>query len=439
MEACKRRGIRGKFGKRKKMPLRVHVKGKGKAPLPPSNWTLKTTDVKSTAVDNCKEARTFCSSPINVSLSNDMKRKKALAPQPPYTNISTISNEMNNLSAVSHRTHDKSPTIATNLNILDMNGIQLNAVKDLSLTAFDVNANQIVPNHFDAIAQANRFSEIWICSNCTLQNPFWKIVCDACERIKPYNTPNIQQANIFRLNDIDGVMDNKNLVISVKMRSNLKKSTGKSDKVLQRNSMQPDFQYHTNRIHCHGNDGNIFANKRISLYANDMTNDKHALEMEKERIRHLIRSLNNRALHAQTRPNRFGASASPKVNNNNKTVNKNHANAKQPTSTKHLQPYNMNNDYNFPTKAMVSDGNRRHGSDKIDVLIQINKKLDRPNKGDKYYACIDDLKCGVDVNPLRNRNDQHPYEPLKMFDGSNATTITVNNSYVGNNAENKMS
>lgn len=448
-------------GMAEKMPLRVHVKGKRKAPAPPANWkfdnktsgandawqNVRDTRTSSTSLLSSSSAAAAMTTPINEPCASILLNHE-MSPTMQRPN----QNEMNNLSAVSSRMQTKSPTKATtNLNIFDTNAMQTSSEKELNMTGFDVNANQIpATNHFDAVVQANRNNEVWICTNCTLQNPFWKIVCDACERIKPYNTPNVRPTNGFQTNDLSGTIERKNFVVSVQIRPKLNRPI--AAKGQQRNSMLPGFQYHVPTQLLHATDMELVANKRNSLCASDMTKDKHELEVEKERIRLLIRSLNNRALTTQTRPtnvvrlnNRFWPNAASK--SSKKAVNMCQPNVKQQqqqnqvaTSTKQLQSFNMRNDYNFPAMSVNKSNHKNKQrvtmpSEKIDVLIQINKKLDRPNKGDKYYACADDMKRAID--PMRCDRAQRQ-RPADVFDESYEPMVRINGS-LKNNDENKMS
>lgn len=430
-----------------KMPLRVHVKGKRKAPSPPAN-NRKCDNKTNGANDASPNARHTHTSSAASSTATPMN----VAFRPSCDSSTANRNEMNNLSAVSSRMHAKLPTMATNLNIFDANATPTNAEKELNLSGFDVNANQIpaAANRLDAVALPNRHNDVWICTNCTLQNPFWKIVCDACERIKPYNTPNVRPINGFRANDTAvATMERKNFVVSVQIRPKLVRPI--VAKAQQRNSMLPGLQYHV-PAQCRASDTELVASKRNSVCASDMPKDRHELEVEKERIRLLIRSLNNRALATPARSanvvranHRFWPSAAAK--GGKKATNMcQMANAKQQqqqhlaTSTNQLQSFNARNELNFavPLAGKPKHTNQPHvteSGEQIDVLIQINKKLDRPNKGDKYYACADDLKRAIDSA----RCDRaHRQRPADVFDESNGPTARPNGS-LGNNDENKMS
>lgn len=436
------------------MPIKVHVKGKRKAPLPPVNSNAFSTNY---VEEKNNQNRCLHRTSLNVSCSNIQKRKKQ-APLPPSQDNLRLATEMNNLSDATKKVHNNDAAAATrinNLNILECNGIESdvkNRIKNTNFNRFDMNNVNRVYDPFDIGIHNNRNNDIWICSNCTLQNPFWKIVCDACERIKPYNTPNISSTNIFHLNTAASNdtqhIGKQNLLNTVKLRPKAIKTNVSADRTFQRSSMQPEIQYQTRQSNAIFDKEEKIMNRRVSVCVTDVTIDRNALEMEKERIRSVIRSLNNRAL-AQKYPRKT------ELTNTNRPVlsnddNKLHLNAKQSTSRNQSQKYDMKNDYSFPSKDQIHPNTNNNNSRsnyllqtddskaKFD-LLKINKSLDRPNKTDEYYKLIGEIKNYCEQVPLASGNNALKKLDLDIYgERKKDIAMTSNNSHK-DDAENKMS
>lgn len=317
--------------------ITVHKRKKPAAPLPPCRTTSYSNSFDN--VHHRSNAGTANSKEKRTSINDD---------------------KMNNLSAISkHRVGSKSPVKAINLNIFEPNHIQNNLHGNLAKETNEVNVNLDTNGKHNSIDMAVDFQKlppspaspsssssltspssssqltnfeqrVWICHFCTLQNPFWKIICDACERIKPYNTPTVTLSNvnrpfgvstttavattaaaaaattatINRPND-SAQIDEKILMDSVVRRSKPQKpnhfggSSGSDDKILMRNSMMVDMK---NAIASPTSRAKQMPNKRNSLCLmkyGDQNITPEALELEKERIRALIRAMHNRALAQQ--------------------------------------------------------------------------------------------------------------------------------------------
>lgn len=310
--------------------ITMHKRKKPAAPMPPCR-TSSNSNGSSNSINNihrcaagmCKEKRT--------SINDDT---------------------MNNLSAISkHRVGSKSPVKAINLNIFEPNHIRNNLHGNLAKETNEVNANLDANGKHNSIDMAVDFrkrppsssssspalqltnfeQQVWICNYCTLQNPFWKIICDACERIKPYNTPTVTLSNgnrpfgvtqaastltlttppttatpTNRPND-SAQIDEKILMDSVVVRRSKPQKPnhhfgggGRSngEKIPMRNSMMVDMKNAT----ATPTPTKQMPNKRNSLCLikyGDQNITPEALEVEKERIRALIRAMHNRALAQQ--------------------------------------------------------------------------------------------------------------------------------------------
>lgn len=360
-----------------KMPVKAHVKGKRKAPPPPIALDARRSTEK-LAINLCESTfpnRKTGNTPETMTCVTIQKRKKP-APMPPTTTITTptitstprngklqhtarintekraIDDEMNNLSAITKRVNDKSPVKAINLNIFEPNHIR----NDLQCTTIketnEVNVNLDVNGKQDLFdmefrSPYQRNDQMWICNYCTLQNPFWKIICDACERIKPYNTPTLMASNANRpfvtnaIGNDSTRINEKNLIGSVMMRPKpLLKPNHDGDKILNRNSMMVDIKS--------ASSSKQMPNKRNSLCLikyGDQNITPEALEMEKERIRAVIRAMHNRALSQKypAKGDKLNELAkSNEIPTKTATINK-------PGKRNGFSKYEIEKDYNLPS------------------------------------------------------------------------------------------
>ncbi|XP_031627037.1 uncharacterized protein LOC116343233 [Contarinia nasturtii] len=374
------------------MPIKAHVKGKRKAPPPPQQTLPPPSPPPSSSsmlipLGKLEASTSNVQSSINQSenkfpnenagktpetmtcFSTTHQKRKKPAPLPPSAgNHSTLivnkknhatGIEMNNLSAISKRkVGDKTAVKAINLNIFEPNNIR-NQLQCPTKETNEVNVNMdsnrrhdIFNNELFARQQRNEY-QIWICNYCTLQNPFWKIVCDACERIKPYNTPTISNIQMsFATNvDNDSVrMNGKNLMSSVMLRPKIIKPNNDGDKILNRNSMNVDIKS--------ASSSKQLPNKRNSLCLfkyGDQNISPEALEIEKERIRAVIRAMNNRALAQKKFPEKIIEHRTDDDDDNDNNVKNDTAATKiatinKPTIRRNgLLKYDNQKDYNLPS------------------------------------------------------------------------------------------
>lgn len=308
-----------------KMPVKVHVKGKRKAPLPP---TIKPN--APVASDNAQPSP--AASPI------ENAKKKSPAPQPPppsslpslpstssssrqldaIKHLDIVSKidmniEPNNLSTVGNKQTDKKYETKTIFNIVEPKHIRNNLrtaayrMDEPILTKFTSDFVNVY-NNGDGGADAGT-TEVWNCEHCTLENPFWKIVCAACDRIRPYGLPTRTVPNnrnsIFSACTKDAMPSTSNANdAEVKLRRKASINSNNFDTISsKRSSMDGDI--HPYAIgpapielmqKIDNNDVNL-AKKRTSMIVmkdNDYT--MNTLEMEKQRLRAVIRSMNNRAM-----------------------------------------------------------------------------------------------------------------------------------------------
>lgn len=309
-----------------KMPVKVHVKGKRKAPLPP---TIKPT--APVASDDAQPSP--AASPI------ENAKKKSPAPQPPPSLPSTSTSsrqldamkhldivrkidmniEPNNLSAVGNKQMDTKYETKTIFNIVEPKHIRNNLraaayrMDEPILTKFTRDFGNVYSNNNngDGGGADAGTTEVWNCEHCTLENPFWKIVCAACDRIRPYGLPtrtvpnNRNQIFASRMKDAMPSTSTSNAnEAEVKLRRKASINSNNFDTISsKRSSMDGDI--HPYAIgpapvelmqKIDNNDVNS-AKKRASMIVtkdNDYT--MNTLEMEKQRLRAVIRSMNKRAL-----------------------------------------------------------------------------------------------------------------------------------------------
>lgn len=409
------------------MPIKAHVKGKRKAPPPPTppvgSFDAANSNINVQSSINQRENKfpngKSGSAPETMTCFTTVQKRKKAAPLPPSIAVdnklancavnkekhATANDEMNNLSAISKRFSDKSAVKAINLNIFEPNHIRNHfqcATKETNEVNvnLDSDANRRRSNLFendDYFRRERKNDQVWICNYCTLQNPFWKIICDACERIKPYNMPTINSnVNLafVAVANVDGNdsarVNEKNMKSTVMMRpKSIKPNNNDVDKILNRSSMNVvDIKS--------ASSSKEMPKKRNSLCVfnyGDQNISSEALEMEKERIRSVIRAMNNRALALKC-PDK----AEKKIDEMKNDLTTKTATINKPGKRRNgLLKYDIGRDYNFPsirqtnnitieehsTKANASNGSNTNNVprpikkiENIDSIAKCNKLLE---------------------------------------------------------------
>lgn len=374
------------------MPGKVHVKGKRRAPPPPNSSVASrqaTANKPSTSTNNNSESGEV----KHVLLVKPPARKKSPAPpRPQSTPTSANENrlatkeksnvfnktrsciEPNNLSLV-NKFSDKDYDSKTIFNIVEPKHIRNRLNDEPILTSFSSNyetkptkTNNTENNPSTSSAAINNKPneiepyDVWDCQYCTLENPFWKIVCTACERIRPFGLPTRKSSQIDNF-----------LIEEVKLRQKntlRKNSTDTTD--TKRYSMDglEILPYAVGPTNCDDDDTKC---KRTSLIFAPK-NAVNTLEMEKERLRAVIREMNHRAMterYPLEKPNNLDDDNSHKyesLNLDNGETNKN--------TYKEIVTNNL---------LMTDDA-------KADVAAEKN--------GDIYYDFIGKLDMYCDQNPL---------------------------------------
>lgn len=393
------------------MPVKVHVKGKRKAPLPPT--TIKP------ATSNGAEASPEASPTENV-------KKKLPAPPPPSPPTTTSSRQLdamkhleivskidiniepNNLSAVGNKLANKIYETKTIFNIVEpkhiKNNLRTSAYRpdEPILTKFSSAFVNVYNNNNNDVGT----KEVWNCEHCTLENPFWKIVCSACDRIRPYGLPTHiipNNSNSFSLRTNDAIPSTSDLNEGdVKLRRKASINGINFDTLSsKRSSLEGIIQpYAVGPVPIeplHKNDQNNSAKKRASMIAiNDYT--MNTLEMEKQRLRAVIRSMNSRALAEKypiEKPNNIDISAAA---HKYETLNLN-VNGMEKNREKEL------NGENGPSNAMPA----------TDIILLTDDAKAEANRGqthidggtgakaqpnDTYYDFVGNLATYCDQTPL---------------------------------------
>lgn len=357
------------------MPVKkVHVKGKRKAPLPPTAPHLLPNSLKKPAKNDIENENINenCDK-FDLSTSQNsinMKRKKS-APLPPLSVVSKTelsNNDLNNFSRFPEKTDEKIKNTSINLNIVEPMQIR----NDLQFTCkqnTDLKRDRIIePMNLTQPQQQQQqqqqhteTDQIWICNYCTLRNPFFKIVCDACERIKPYNTPTISMPSAFdrNFNKDQPQIDNINVSSPVKMRTKTINVNKDAENFFKRNSMKAENRAENPNIRLQSNERKI-VNRPISVcYAtnNKVFNTPEALEKEKDRIRAMIKTMNTRAL-AQKYPSNIEKPLNNTTTTMTTTENLSLLNSgaikkcpNRNNKTEHVisNKYDIKKDYNFPS------------------------------------------------------------------------------------------
>lgn len=321
------------------MPIKVHVKGKRRAPLPPTKSA--DSDATQTALNELPANN----DPVPAR-ENDSKSKKKLAPTPPVgelhatysplfedtTSPSNLNMIPNNLSACNSpgkllrkkhegnvffniigtsKSSDKGEPVLKNyrphLDLLNEFGDVTNK-NDNEQPAQDENT-------FEKVVHRNFL--VWNCQFCTLENPFWKIVCAACDNMKPYDLPttstqtdalNLEIKRCFN-DEKNKCKDNKETndkkIDNLAMGSADERHSNAYDDIYATNGSenvivpsQPYLQPYAAEVVYRKKVNNNDADNAIKRNSEIMIKDypTNTLEMEKQRLRAVIRSMNNRAL-----------------------------------------------------------------------------------------------------------------------------------------------
>lgn len=423
------------------MPIKAHVKGKRKAPLPPVRVAVGKVVVASNPNEKSSINQSENKFPngkigkLPTTMCTTMtcfttKKRKNPAPQPPIAVAIAIAakknhvtgDEMNNLSAISKRVSDKSAVNVINLNIFEPNNIR-NDFHCSTKETNEVNVNLDAYRQHDIFSNGfreQRNDQIWICNYCTLQNPFWKIICDACEKIKPYNTPNISNANntpFGRIADNESAQKftEKNLMSLAMLRPKAIKPNNDVDKILNRNSMNVDVKSAPS--------SKEMPNKRNSLCLfkyGDQNITAEALEMEKERIRTVIREMNNRAL-AQKYPGK------------NANENKHETNVKTATINKRGKrrngrlKYDIEKDYNLPSvRQNVAECSTKNDLSGNSNATEPIKKIENTDNKVKCNVFVEEIPIHCDDGSPANNRTKLELDTNEQR--NNFTTILAKNS-----------
>lgn len=344
--------------------------------------------------------------------------------------------EPNNLSTVGNKQTDKLYETKTIFNIVEPKHIRNNLraaayrADEPILTKFSSDFVNVYNNNNDAGDDGadGGTKEVWNCEHCTLENPFWKIVCAACDRIRPYGlptrtVPNNNRNNICsaRVNDAVPSTSNGNEG-EVKLRRKASINANNFDTMSsKRSSMDGDIQPYaigpapielTQKI-----DNTNSAKKRTSMIVtkdNDYT--VNTLEMEKQRLRAVIRSMNNRALAEKypiDKPNNIDIAATAhKYETLNLNVN---------GMEKHREKQ-LNGERVYDNLRLTDDAKAKAHRGDGPTMQAAKAKSD-----DTYYDFVGNLATFCDQGPLggtmRKLEAEIEQEPAKKHDLNEATNL----------------
>lgn len=389
-----------------KMPVKAHVKGKRKAPPPPTKDPQTGAPVQVTSSSKPAKNNGRISSPSPSRIADQKAIKKKLAPSPPPTHLlndpdASIKQNLNidedNLSSANNKFPVKNYENKPIFNLNELNGAtrvnERKLIDTKMLTNgepillkykhdfhFDVNndiRNDIngIRNNGDVPITNGNAEEVWVCQYCTLENTFWKIVCAACDRLRPYGLPTKPAYNVAKPKNPNV----SNILASPKSEVKLRRPKNNVEKndlsKSNRNSLNID-PYTVSSVKPDTKDDDK-TNKRKSIaISNENDFTMNTLEMEKQRLRAVIRSMNNQALAAK------------QPNQNETKIN----NIDAVSSERKDHTYEKVNDFD-------------QGVIKNNLEKNINEKMDLKNKPAKTSTSIqtDDLgrASPMRVSPIR--------------------------------------
>lgn len=138
----------------------------------------------------------------------------------------------------------------------------------------------------------------WVCPFCTLENPSWRIICEACEKLKPYDkklknpssTVQMKSEIIKNYYENKQINDSKNHDLSNDVKEPLIEST----EVIVAN-MTP--VYFAENVPSKPNEIDVVRNARLQKFQKLDDNDENSLEEERKRLQEKIKALNSKALN----------------------------------------------------------------------------------------------------------------------------------------------
>lgn len=387
------------------MPGKVHVKGKRKAPLPPSPIKHVSSHINEAEKAAATVQTTPCESKILntdaiLLTANGVNAKKKFAPQPPVqrpTNGNT-----NNLSSAAVKVTEKNNVPPTLFNIVEPNQNRFSA-KTASvasdepvLTKFSYkNTNDGIAHelNIDKCCNGTENTQVWNCQYCTLENPFWKIVCAACDRIKPYGTPThipngLLPKEVNNINDEATTSNGDAHTDVVKMRSKSSKAQNNAESQSRRCSLDISIQPYAEGPLDALKESDNNASKRSSMIVDASNNNftMNTLEMEKQRLRAVIRSMNKRAFAEKY--------SHEKVSKDEIVINRN-------TDVEHkyetIKKDNLNDLNSSKNIAKVSDGKKKKNKESTSTQTNTGMKLvaESNSKSKKNDKRLNDAKQQV--------------------------------------------
>lgn len=137
----------------------------------------------------------------------------------------------------------------------------------------------------------------WVCPYCTLENSSWRIICEACEKLKPYEKLKNSSSTVQMKSDIiKNFYENKQVNTSKNdyVSTNTKEPLIESSAVIVSNVTPV---YFAENVPNDPREIDVVRNARIQRFQKSDENDENSLEDERKRLQEKIKALNSKALN----------------------------------------------------------------------------------------------------------------------------------------------
>lgn len=140
----------------------------------------------------------------------------------------------------------------------------------------------------------------WVCPYCTLENSSWRIICEACEKLKPYEKLKTSSSTVQMKSDIiKNFYENKQLNTSKNdyVATDTKEPLIESSAVIVSNVTPVYFAENVPSKPNDPREIDVVRNARIQRFQKPDDNDENSLEEERKRLQEKIKALNSKALN----------------------------------------------------------------------------------------------------------------------------------------------
>ncbi|KAL5281437.1 RBCK1.2 family protein [Megaselia abdita] len=149
----------------------------------------------------------------------------------------------------------------------------------------------------------------WVCPYCTLENPSWRIICEACEKLKPYEKLKSPSTTVQMKSEIiknyfeNKLIDSPKDVKLMPKQDNPKKIEVK-EPLIESSEVKISNKtpvYFAENVPSKPNDSqeiDVVRNARLQKFQNKPDeNEANSLEEERKRLQEKIKALNSKALN----------------------------------------------------------------------------------------------------------------------------------------------